>query len=84
MKSLGQRFFPKGEMQFSPVVAGGIVLTGSRDFNLYAIDAEKGYCRWNKQYPRGWAPVITATHHDSAVLAGTSDDKVLLLLSRPL
>jgi len=80
MKSVGQRFFPKGEMQFSPVVAGGIVFIGSRDFNLYAIDAEKGYCRWNKQYPRGWAPVITATHHDSAVLVGTSDDKVLLEL----
>lgn len=80
MKSVGQRFFPKGEMQFSPVVAGGIVFAGSRDFNLYAIDAEKGYCRWNKQYPKGWAPVITTTHHDSAVLVGTSDDKVLLEL----
>ncbi|HVU56759.1 MAG TPA: PQQ-binding-like beta-propeller repeat protein [Puia sp.] len=80
MKSLGQRFFPKGEMQFSPTVVSGIVLIGSRDYNLYAIDAEKGYCRWNKQYPKGWAPVITATHHDSAVLVGTSDDKVLLEL----
>gem|GEM_PF-474421 len=80
LRSLGQRFFPKGEMQFSPVVAGGLVFIGSRDFNLYAIDAEKGYCHWNRQYPRGWAPVITATHHDSAVLVGTSDDKVLLLL----
>jgi len=80
LKSVGQRFFPKGEMQFSPITAAGIVFIGSRDFNLYAIDAERGYCRWNKQYPRGWAPVITPTHHDSAVLVGTSDDKVLLLL----
>ncbi|MBN9379790.1 MAG: PQQ-binding-like beta-propeller repeat protein [Chitinophagaceae bacterium] len=77
LKSLGQRFFPKGEMQFSPVVVGGLVLISSRDFNLYAIDAEKGYCHWNRQYPRGWAPVITPTHHDSVVLVGTSDDKVL-------
>ncbi|HTI12917.1 MAG TPA: PQQ-binding-like beta-propeller repeat protein [Puia sp.] len=80
LKSLGHRFFPKGEMQFSPVVAGGLVFIGSRDFNLYAIDAEKGYCHWNRQYLRGWAPVITRTHHDSAVLVGTSDDKVLLQL----
>jgi outer membrane protein assembly factor BamB len=79
-KSVGQRFFPRGEMQFSPTVAGGIVFVGSRDFNLYAIDAEKGYCRWNKQYPRGWAPVITRTPGDSSVLVGTSDDKVLLSL----
>lgn len=80
LKSLGQRFFPRGEMQFSPIVVKGLVFIGSRDFNLYAIDAEKGYCHWNKQYPRGWAPVITPTHHDSAVLVGTSDDKVLLEL----
>lgn len=80
MKSVGQRFFPRGEMQFSPVVVKGLVFIGGRDFNLYAIDAEKGYCHWNRQYPRGWAPVITPTHHDSAVLVGTSDDKVLLEL----
>ena len=80
MKSVGQRFFPRGEMQFSPVVVKGLVFIGGRDFNLYAIDAEKGYCHWNRQYARGWAPVVTPTHHDSAVLVGTSDDKVLLEL----
>ena len=79
-KSVGHQYFPKGEMQFSPIVIGGMVLIGGRDYNLYAIDAEQGYCHWNKAFPKGWAPAMTAANHDSTVLVGTSDDKILLLL----
>lgn len=77
-KSVGQFYFPKGEMQFSPTVANGLVFIGGRDFNLYAIDMNKGYCHWNKYYPRGWAPVITQSpKNDSIIYVGTSDPRIL-------
>jgi eukaryotic-like serine/threonine-protein kinase len=79
-KSVGHQYFPKGEMQFSPKVIGGMVFIGGRDYNLYAIDAERGYCHWNKAFPGGWAPATTPANHDSTVLVGASDDKILLLL----
>ena len=77
-KSVGHRFFPKGEMQGAPVAAGGLVFDGSRDYNLYAVDAEKGYCHWNKQYPKGWALALAAP--DSVLFAGTSDDDVMIAM----
>lgn len=77
-KSVGQRYFPKGEMQGSPVLAGGLVFVGSRDYNLYAIDTEKGFCHWNKQFPKGWAMALSA--RDSLLYAGTSDDDVMIAM----
>jgi eukaryotic-like serine/threonine-protein kinase len=63
-------------MMGSPVVSDKLVFIGSRDFNLYAIDREKGYCHWNKSYPRGWA--LANVFHDSVLYVGTSDDRVLI------
>lgn len=81
-KSIGHRYFPNGEMQFSPVVANGLVFTSGRDYNLYALDAEKGYAHWNRVFPRGWAPVITPSPaNDSVVYIGTSDDYLVLCLN---
>lgn len=75
-KSLGQRFFPKGEMQGSPVAGRGLVFVGGRDYNLYALDAEKGYCHWNKSFPKGWSLALSLC--DSVLYAGTSDDDVMI------
>ena len=36
-KTVGQRFFPNGEVMGNPVVSRNQVFIGSRDFNLYAI-----------------------------------------------
>jgi eukaryotic-like serine/threonine-protein kinase len=77
-KSVGHRYFPKGEMQGSPVVSGSLVFIGSRDYNLYAIDIASGYAHWNKQFPLGWATALTAT--DTTLYAGTSDDRLLLAI----
>lgn len=75
-KSVGQHFFPKGEFQGSPVVAPdhGLVFVGSRDFNLYALDIEKGYCHWNKRYT-SWA--LALTYRDQVLYAGTADDDTM-------
>lgn len=77
-KSVGQRFFPKGEFQGSPVAGGGLVFVGSRDYNLYALDVEKGYCHWNKQFPKGWA--LALSFRDSVLYVGTSDDDVMIAM----
>lgn len=72
-KSVGQRYFPKGEMQGNPMVFNGKVFVGSRDYNFYALDEKRGYAIWNRQFPRGWAmapPVVK----DSVLYVGTSDD----------
>lgn len=74
-KSTGQRYFPKGEIMGNPVVAKGLVLVGSRDFNFYAIDENSGYCHWIKTFPRGWA--LPVTPNDSVIYLGTSDDRQL-------
>lgn len=81
-KSIGHRYFPKGEMQFSPVLVNDMLFSSGRDYNLYALDAEKGFAHWNKVYTRGWAPVITPSPaNDSLVYIGTSDDYLLLCLN---
>lgn len=79
-KSVGHYYFPKGEFQGSPVVHGSLVYVGARDFNLYALNREKGFCHWNKAFSRGWA--LANTVHDTILYIGTSDDR-LLIAARP-
>ncbi|GAA4446585.1 hypothetical protein GCM10023189_01870 [Nibrella saemangeumensis] len=74
-KSVGHRYFPKGEMQGLPVVGNGLVYIGSRDYNLYALDAQAGYGHWTKSFPLGWATTLTV--RDSVLYIGTSDDRLL-------
>ncbi|WP_128547346.1 outer membrane protein assembly factor BamB family protein [Larkinella soli] len=77
-KSVGHRYFPKGEMQGSPVAANGLVYIGSRDYNLYAVDAQAGYGHWNKAFPLGWATALSV--RDTVLYVGTSDDRLLVAL----
>jgi len=72
-KTVGQRYFPKGEVQGSPAVFAGLVFIGSRDFNVYAIDQAKGYCHWNRYLPRGWG--LANTIEDSVLYVGTADER---------
>lgn len=78
-KTVGQRFFPAGEVMGNPVVSRNQVFVGSRDFNFYALEINSGYCHWNKQYPKGWALAATILK-DSILYLGTSDDYVMIAL----
>lgn len=78
-KSVGQQFFPKGEMQGNPTVFNDRIFIGSRDYNLYAINIKEGYGLWNRQFAKGWA-MGTPVVKDSVLYVGTSDDMVLLAL----
>ena len=78
-KSIGHRFFPKGEMQGGVTIFGNHIYTGSRDYNLYAVDTKTGHGLWNLAFPKGWAmgsPVV----QDSILYVGTSDDMVLMAI----
>lgn len=77
-KTVGQQYFPKGEVQGFPAADLGIIYVGSRDYNLYALDARGGYARWNRKFEGGWA--LSNTVKDSVLYVGTSDDRLLLAL----
>jgi len=76
-KSVGQHFFPKGEMQGSPLVHGHKIFVGSRDYNIYSLNDSLGYCEWNRKFEKGWA-LTTPVYKGQSVYIGTSDDHLLL------
>ena len=77
-KSVGHRYFPRGEMTGNPAVTSNLVLVGGRDYHVYGIEQNGGYCYWSRQFPKGWALPITV--RDTVAYVGTSDDKELLAI----
>jgi len=77
-KTVGQRYFPKGEVQGSPVIYKNLVIFGARDFNVYALDQNKGYSHWNRYLPRGWGLVNSI--RDSVLYIGTGDERTFFAL----
>lgn len=75
-KTVGHRYFPKGEVQGSPVVFGGLVFIGARDYNVYAIDQNLGFCHWNKSFTKGWG--LCNSIHDSVLYIGSADERSLI------
>lgn len=75
-KSVGQQYFPKGEVQGFPITAFGSVYFGSRDFNFYSLNARTGFGNWNMKFPKGWA--FAATIQDSVLYLGTAEDRLML------
>jgi eukaryotic-like serine/threonine-protein kinase len=75
-KTVGHRIFPKGEVQGSPTVFDSLVFVGARDFNVYALDMQKGYCHWNKAFTIGWG--LCNTVYDSILYIGSADERRLI------
>jgi len=75
-KTVGHRYFPKGEVQGSPGIFKNIVFIGARDYNVYALDQEHGFCHWNKAFLKGWG--LNNTIHDSVLYIGSADERVLI------
>jgi outer membrane protein assembly factor BamB len=77
-KTVGQLYFPKGEVQGSPAVYKNLILIGARDFNVYALNQSTGTGVWNRYLPRGWGLVNTIK--DSVLHIGTGDERTLFSL----
>jgi len=75
-KTIGHRYFPAGEVQGSPTVFKQLLFIGARDYNVYAIDQQKGYCHWNKAFTNGWG--LCNNIHDSVLYIGSADERVLI------
>lgn len=75
-KTVGHRYFPKGEVQGSPVAFNGLIFIGARDYNVYALDQQRGYCHWNKAFTRGWG--LNSSIYDSILYIGSADERVLI------
>lgn len=75
-KTVGHRYFPRGEVQGSPVVSDGLVFVGARDYNVYALDAQQGFCHWNKAFTKGWG--LSLSIRDSVLFIGSADERVLI------
>lgn len=75
-KTVGHRYFPKGEVQGSPVITDQLIVIGARDYNVYAIDRENGYCHWNKSFQNGWG-LSNTVFKDTLLIAGADERKII-------
>jgi outer membrane protein assembly factor BamB len=71
-KTVGDKHFPKGEIQNGATVKNGVVYFGSRDYNIYAVDAKKGTGHWNMKEKGSWV-IATPLLFSNNVYFGTSD-----------
>lgn len=71
-KTIGDRDFPKGEIQKGALVTNNAIYFGSRDYNLYALNRSTGTGLWNMKERGSW---ITATPYEKEgkIFVGTSD-----------
>jgi outer membrane protein assembly factor BamB len=74
-KTVGHQYFPKGEVQGSPTLSKTAVIIGARDYNVYAIDKEKGFCLWNKAFTKGW--VLVNYVQDSTLYMAGADERII-------
>jgi len=71
-KTVGDTYFPKGEIQKGASVDNGIIYFGSRDFNIYALDAKTGSGHWNMKERGSWI-IAEPLIYKGNVYFGTSD-----------
>ena len=58
-KTKGETYFPKGEIFFSPSLQDGRLFVSSRDFHVYALDANTGRLLWKSLHKGSWATALS-------------------------
>jgi len=71
-KTVGDTYFPKGEVQKGAAIGNGVVYFGSRDYNIYALNAKTGTGHWNMKERGSWI-IAEPLIYNGNVLFGTSD-----------
>lgn len=78
-KTVGDRYFPKGEIQKAALVTKDAVYFGSRDFNIYALNRSTGIGLWNMKESGSWI-IATPFEKDGTLFFGTSDSHAFYAL----
>jgi len=78
--TIGDRYFPTGEVQRGATVSDGTVYFGSRDYNLYALDTRYGYGHWNYKEQGSWI-IARPLLYDGNLYIGTSDSHAFYSMS---
>ncbi len=65
--------FDRTSVQSSPAIAGRLVVFGSRDGHLYAVDRDSGRLAWRVDHGTNWV-VSSPAVFDGMALVGSSDD----------
>lgn len=71
-QSVGDAYFPKGELQKGPLFYNNSLYVGSRDFNIYALDPASGRGKWNMKEQGSWV-IATPFEWNNNLYFGTSD-----------
>ena len=71
-KTVGDAYFPKGEIQREAVVYENSVVFGSRDYNIYALNCNTGTGLWNMKELGSWI-IATPLVYKGNLYFGTSD-----------
>ncbi len=71
-RTVGDLYFPNGEVQKGAVVDSGTVYFGSRDYNIYALDVKTGRGKWNMKEVGSWV-IATPVVYKNNIYFGTSD-----------
>jgi outer membrane protein assembly factor BamB len=71
-KTVGDAYFPRGEIQREAVVYENSVVFGSRDYNIYALNCNTGTSLWNMKEPGSWI-IATPLVCKGNLYFGTSD-----------
>jgi eukaryotic-like serine/threonine-protein kinase len=79
-KTIGDRYFPKGEVQKAALVTDDAVYFGSRDYNLYALNKKTGTGLWNMKEYGSWI-IATPLLKDNNLFFGTSDSHAFYSLN---
>ncbi len=80
-KTVGAQYFPKGEIQKAALYENGILYFGSRDYNIYALDASTGRGVWNMKQSSGWI-IATPIAYDEHIYFGTSDAHIFYCMDK--
>ncbi len=71
-RTVGDSYFPNGEIQKGASLDNGTIYFGSRDYNIYALNAQTGRGQWNMKEVGSWI-IATPLIYNDFVYFGTSD-----------
>lgn len=90
-KTVGERYFPKGEIQFHATVSDQAVYFCSRDFNVYALNIKDGTGYWVYHQQGSWTSVpalangkLLVTMSDAHILLGLESESGKSLFEAPV